>query len=138
MKGTKNSLVTLIVLGIVIASLSIGVIAVAGFRNVTEENNHEMLLHYCSEGVESLNSRFDKVEELVDTLADCCEARLESAGELQDKAFREHFIEDLGQFAYSITVNNDDVITSYFRMEPGIAGPTEGFFISRSLSLIHI
>ena len=61
MKGTKNSLVTLIVLGIVIASLSIGVIAVASFRNVTEENNHEMLLHYCIEGVESLNSRFDKV-----------------------------------------------------------------------------
>ena len=132
MKGTKNSLVTLIVLGIVIASLSIGVIAVASFRNVTEENNHEMLLHYCIEGVESLNSRFDKVEELVDTLADYCEVRSESAGELQDKAFREHFIEDLGQFAYSITVNNDDVITSYFRMEPGIAGPTEGFFISRS------
>ncbi|MGN0073108.1 MAG: diguanylate cyclase domain-containing protein [Coriobacteriales bacterium] len=132
MKGTKNSLVTLIVLGIVIASLTIGTIAVASFRNVTEENNHEMLLHYCSEGVESLNSRFDKVEELVGTLADCCEARLESAGELRDDVFRAHFIEDLGSVAYSITANNDDVVTSYFRMEPSIAGPTEGFFISRN------
>ena len=49
MKRTKNNLITIIILGIVIASFLIGAIAVTSFQNVVDENNHELLLHYCKE-----------------------------------------------------------------------------------------
>ncbi|MGN0037603.1 MAG: cache domain-containing protein [Coriobacteriales bacterium] len=132
MKSTKNSLVTLIVLGIVIASLSIGTIAVASFRNVAEENNHEILLHYCKESTELLNGRLAQIEGLVDTLSECCAHRAGSAAKLQDSAFLEACVEEVGQVAYYITQNNDAIVTAYFRVDPAIAGPRAGFFISRN------
>ena len=70
MKRTKDSLITIIVLGVVMASFLIGIIAVTNFRNVIDENNHEILLHHCKENSEIMNKRFSEVETLVNALSD--------------------------------------------------------------------
>ena len=132
MKRTKNNLITIIILGIVIASFLIGAIAVTSFQNVVDENNHELLLHYCKENSETMNKRFSEVETLVNTLSDYYLNELKSPNALKDETFLANYTEETGKIAYSIVQNNKSIVATYFRFNPEITNPTAGFFISRT------
>lgn len=132
MERTKNNLITIVVLGIVMASFLIGSIAVASFRNVVNENNHEILLHYCKENSEIMNRRFAEIETLVNTLSDYYAEQLGSADALKDDPFLAGYTEEAGKIAYSILRNNPSIVATYLRFNPEITSPTAGFFISRT------
>lgn len=132
MKRTKNNLITIIILGIVIASLLIGTIAVTSFRNVIDENNHEIMLHYCKEKSVTMNKRFSEIETLVNTLSDYYVEQLDSPDVLKDEAFLANYTEETGKIAYSIIHNNNSIVATYFRFNPEITNPSAGFFISRT------
>lgn len=132
MRRTKNNLITIIVLGIVIASFLIGGIAVASFRNVTNENNQELLLHFCKENSEIMNKRFSEIETLVNTLSDYYMEQLDSPDSLRDDSFLADYTEETGKIAYSIVQNNSAIVAAYFRFNPEISNPLAGFFISRT------
>lgn len=131
MKRTKNNLITIIILGIVVASFMIGVIAVTSFRNVTDENNQEILLHYCKENTQTMNKRFSEVETLVNTLSDYYLEELETPDALKDEKFLLSYTEESGKLAHSIIQNNEAIVATYLRFNPAITNPTAGFFISR-------
>ena len=101
MRRTKNNLIMIIVLGIVFASLMIGTIAVAAFRTVLNENNHELLLHYCRENSDVMNGRFSEVESLVNVLADYYIEELDSPNALKDEEYLETYTEKTGRIADS-------------------------------------
>ena len=132
MKTTKNNLITIIVLGIVIASCLIGAIAVTSFRTVVDENNQEILFHYCKENAETMNNRFSEIETLTHTLSDYYLEQLESPEILQNDRFLVDYTKEMGKIAFSIIRNNPSVVAIYFRMNPEITNPTAGFFISRT------
>lgn len=132
MERTKNSLITIIVLGIIMASFLIGGIAVASFRNVTNENNHEILLHYCKENSETMNEHLSEVETLVNTLSDYYMGQIPSPSVLEDNTFLAGYTEEAGKIAYSIVQNNKSIVATYLRFNPEITSPTAGFFISRT------
>ena len=133
MKRTKNNLITIIVLGIVIASFLIGGIAVASFRNVINENNQEILLHYCKENSETMNKRFSEIETLVNTLSDYYVEQLDSPDDLKDDTFLASYTEETEKIAYSIVQNNKSIVATYLRFNPEITNPSAGFFISRTV-----
>lgn len=133
MKRTKNNLITIIVLGIVIVSFLNGSIAVASFRNVINENNQEILLHYCKENSETMNKRFSEIETLVNTLSDYYVGQLDSPENLKDDTFLASYTEETGRIAYSIVQNNKSIVATYFRLNPEITNPSAGFFISRTV-----
>ena len=132
MRRTKNNLITIIVLGIVIASFLIGGIAVASFRNVINENNQELLLHFCKENSEIMNKRFSEIETLVNTLSDYYMEQLDSPDALRDDSFLADYTEETAKIAYSIVQNNPSLVATYFRFNPEITNPVAGFFISRT------
>ena len=131
MKHTKNNLITIIILAVVMASLMIGTIAVTAFRNVTDKNNHEIMLHYCKENVELMNKKFSEVENTVNTLSDYYLEELNSPGQLENKLFLDDYTEKTSRIAYSIMQNNQSVVSVYLRFNQEITGPLSGYFISR-------
>ena len=132
MKRTKDSLITIIVLGVVMASFLIGIIAVTNFRNVIDENNHEILLHHCKENSEIMNKRFSEVETLVNALSDYYVEQMDSPDALGEEGFLTGYTEETGKIAYSIARNNPSIVAVYLRLNPEITNPTAGFFISRT------
>ena len=132
MKRAKNNLITVIILSVVVASFMIGAIAVTSFRNVTNENNDEILLHHCKENTEVLNQKFSEVENLVNTMSDYYLDELTSPDQLRDKSFVDSYTEEAGRIAYSIIQNNHSLISAYLRFNPEITGPLSGYFISRN------
>lgn len=132
MERTKNNLITMIVLGIVMASFLIGSIAMASFRNVINENNHEILLHYCKENAETMNKRFSEIETLVNALSDYYVEQLDAPDALKNEAFLADYTEEAGKIAYSIAQNNPSIVATYLRFQPEQTSPTAGFFISRT------
>lgn len=132
MRRTKNNLIMIIVLGIVFASLMIGTIAIVAFRTVLNENNHELLLHYCRENSDVMNGRFSEVESLVNVLADYYIEELDSPNALQDEEYLETYTEKTGRIADSIIQNNPSVVSTYYRFNPDLADPKAGFYISRN------
>lgn len=132
MKKTKNNLISVIVLSIIITSFLIGSIAVTSFKNVIDENNHEIMLHYCTEHSEAMNQRFSEIEDLVNTLADYYAGQLNSPDSLKNDIFLDIYTGETGKIAYSIIQNNDSIVSTYFRFNPEITNPTAGFFISRT------
>lgn len=133
MKNTKYKLITMIVLGIVIASFLIGSIAVTSFRTVIDQNSQEMLLHYCKENSDAMNKRFSEIETLVHTLSDYSVGQLASPDALQDGDFLSSYTEETAKMAYSIVQNNEDIVATYFRLNPELTNPQAGFFISRTV-----
>ncbi|MGN0683829.1 MAG: diguanylate cyclase domain-containing protein [Oscillospiraceae bacterium] len=132
MKRTKNNLITIIVLGIVLASILIGVIAVASFRYAIEKYSYENILHHCKENSENLNKRFSEIETLVHTLSDYYMERLDSADDLKNAAFLADYTEETSKIAYSLVRNNNSIVATYFRFNPEITNSTAGYFISRT------
>lgn len=132
MKRAKNNLITIIVLGIVMASFLVGGIAVGSFRNVINENNHEILLHYCKENSEIMNKLFSEIETLVNTLSDYYLEQLDSPDALKDDEYLASYTEETEKVAYSIAQNNNSIVAVYFRFNPEITNPSAGFYISRT------
>ena len=130
MKRTKDSLITIIVLGVVMASFLIGIIAVTNFRDVIDENNHEILLHHCKENSEIMNKRFSEVKTLVNALSDYYVEQMDSPDALGEEGFLTGYTEETGKIAYSIARNNPSIVAVYLRLNPEITNPTAGFFIS--------
>ncbi len=132
MKKTKNNLITIIVFSIIMTSFLIGSIAVTSFRNVIDKNNHEILLHYCTENSGTMNQSFSEIENLVDTLSDYYTEQIDSSDDLKDDAFLAQYTKKTGEIAYSIIQNNHSIVATYFRFNPEITNPSAGFFISRT------
>ena len=138
MKRTKDSLITIIVLGVVMASFLIGIIAVTNFRNVIDENNHEILLHHCKENSEIMNKRFSEVETLVNALSDYYVEQMDSPDALGEEGFLTGYTEETGKIAYSIARNNPSIVAVYLRLNPEITNPTAGFLSAAPRSQAHL
>ena len=132
MKSTKNNLITIIVLGIVLASFSIGSIATTIFRNVLDETNHKVLLHYCKENTEMMNKRFSEIEAFVNTLSDYYLQQIGSPDDLLEETFLARYTEETGKVAHSLIQNNSSIVAVYYRFNPELTNPKAGFFISRT------
>ncbi|MGN0651202.1 MAG: diguanylate cyclase domain-containing protein [Oscillospiraceae bacterium] len=132
MKRTKNNLITIIVLGIVLASLLIGVLAITSFRNVIDNNNYDIMLHHCKENSDNLNKRFSEIETLVHTLSDYYVEQLDCADDLRNDAFLAEYTEETSKIAYSIVRNNKAIVACYYRLNPELTNSKAGFFISRT------
>lgn len=113
-------------------SFLIGSIAVTSFRNVIDKNNHEILLHYCTENSGTMNQSFSEIENLVDTLSDYYTEQIDSSDDLKDDAFLAKYTKKTGEIAYSIIQNNHSIVATYFRFNPEITNPSAVFFISRT------
>lgn len=132
MKKTKNNLITIVVLGIVVASLLVGGTGVASFRAVMNEHNHEILLHLCKENKESMNNRLRSIETQVNTLEDYYLDHLPSPEALSDESFVNSYTQETGEIGYSLIRNNKSVAAVYLRFNAELAGTKAGFFISRT------
>lgn len=132
MKRTKNKLITIIVFGVAAAAFLVGSVGVVSFRSVVDENNHEMMLNLCRENKEVINNRLGIIKVQVNTLAEYYRDQIPSSGDLYSESFRNDYTERTEEIGYSIIKNNKSVAAVYFRFNKDIAGPKEGFFISRA------
>lgn len=132
MNRAKNNLMIIIVLGIVSASVSIGVISLMSFANVVTADNRQVLEYACRQNAETINTQLSQTEVLVHTLSDYYTETIDDPMNLCDELWLQDYTQKAQEVACSFIENSDSVIAAYLRFNPELTSPVAGFFLSRT------
>lgn len=124
----QNKIILLILVGILFSSLTIGGLGIFSFRTELEKSVISTMNLTCQEKAEELNNVLGRIEQSTEVMAILSINYIESVEGLKDEGYRESRINHLTQVGYNIVDNTKGALGIYFRLNPEIAGPTEGFY----------
>ena len=124
----QNKIILLILVGILFSSLTIGGLGIASFRAELEKSVVSTMNLTCQEKAEELNNILGRIEQSTEVMAILSANYIESIEALNDVSYREARIGHLTQVGYNIVDNTKGALGIYLRLNPEIAGPTEGFY----------
>ena len=124
----QNKIIILILIGIFFSSLTIGGLGIVSFRDELDKSLVSTMNLTCQEKAEELNNILGRIEQSTEVMAVLSLNYISSADALKDDVYRAECIEHLTQAGHNIANNTDGSIGIYFRLNPEIAGPTEGFY----------
>lgn len=127
-KSIQNKIILLILVGILFSSLAIGGLGVASFGSELEQSVISTMNLTCQEKAEELNNILGRIEQSTEVMAVLATNYIESVEGLKDDAYRANRMDHLTQVARNIANNTKGAIGIYLRLNPDIAGPTEGFY----------
>ena len=130
MRSIKSKILTLIISGLLITTLSIGTIAVLTTNRILHQDADIIINTICQREGERINHTLDSVEKSVTIMANRVITELESADSLTDEAYREEFTSRMKVAFTNVAKNTPGVIAYYLRFEPNLTTPTSGFFTS--------
>ncbi len=127
-KSIQTKIITLILVGILFSSLTIGGLGIYSFSVELEKSVISTMNLTCQEKAEELNSILGRIEQSTEVMAVLSVNHLESMESLQEESYRDAYVQHLRNAAYDIAVNTEGAIGIYLRLAPEIAGSLEGFY----------
>ncbi len=127
-KSLQNKIIFLILVGILFSSLTIGGLGIYSFKDELEKSVVSTMNLTCQERAEELNNILGRIEQSTEVMAVLSVNHLESVESLSDQTYRNNYLEHLCQAGYDIANETNGSIGIYLRLNPEIAGPTEGFY----------
>ena len=124
----QNKIIFLVLVGILFSSLAIGGLGIASFRAELEKSVVSTMNLTCQEKAEELNNILGRIEQSTEVMAVLSLNYISSVDDLKDDSYRAACIEHLTQAGHNIADKTKGSIGIYFRLNPEIAGPTEGFY----------
>lgn len=124
----QNKIILLILIGILFSSLTIGSLGIYSFQDELEQSVVSTMNLTCQEKAEELNNILGRIEQSSEVMAILSISHLESVESLKDDSYRMEYIQHLCEAGYDIATNIQGTIGIYLRLNPEIAGPTEGFY----------
>ena len=127
-KSIQNKILILILVGILFSSLTIGSLGMYSFGEELEKSVISTMNLTCQEKAEELNSILGRIEQSTQVMSVLSVNHLDSMEDLKDDKYRTDYVQHLCNAAYDIAMNTEGAIGIYLRLNPEIAGPTEGFY----------
>ena len=124
----QNKIILLILVGILFSSLTIGGLGIASFRAELEKSVISTMNLTCQEKAEELNNILGRIEQSTEVMAVLATNYITSVEQLKDDTYRGECIAHLTQAGHNIVDKTNGAIGIYLRLNPEIAGPTEGFY----------
>ena len=130
MKSIQTKIMAVIILGMLTLTLVITAISSLYISNVLEADS-DIITNAVSER-ESLriNEVLNHVMSSAHMMETYMQATIESADSLSDANLRNTYTAKAKEMFYNIAKNTDGVVAFYFRYNPELAGPREGFFVN--------
>lgn len=133
MKSIQTKFITLILSGMLLMALVISSASVFVTNEAIDRDSAQIMGSLCEEKAVQIEKVFDDIENAVDIIAVYA---YEQLGDVQalvnDQAYRDEYTQKIENLAVSITENTEDSIAVYYRYNPDIMPPAEGFFWSRN------
>ena len=124
----QNKIIILILIGILFSSLTIGGLGIASFRAELDKSVVSTMNLTCQEKAQELNNILGRIEQSTEVMAVLAANHIVNFEDLQDETYRENYIHNMQLAGYDIAINTKGSIGIYLRLNPEIAGPTEGFY----------
>lgn len=124
----QNKIILVILIGVLFSSLTIGGLGIVSFRAELEKSVISTMNLTCQEKAEELNNILGRIEQSTEVMAVLATNHIESYDGLSDETYRATYINNMRLAGYDIAINTKGAIGIYLRLNPAIAGPTEGFY----------
>ncbi len=124
----QNKIITLILVGILFSSLTIGGLGIVSFGAELEKSVISTMNLTCQEKAEELNNILGRIEQSTEVMAVLASNHIKDFGDLKQDTYRNEYIEHMRLAGYDIAINTKGSIGIYLRLNPEIAGPSEGFY----------
>jgi len=124
----QNKIILLILVGILFSSLTIGGLGIVSFREELNQSVISTMNLTCQEKAEELNNILGRIEQSTEVMAVLATNHIDDFENLMDETYRNTYINNMRLAGYDIAINTKGSIGIYLRLNPEIAGPTEGFY----------
>ncbi len=124
----QNKIITLILVGILFSSLTIGGLGIVSFGAELEQSVISTMNLTCQEKAEELNNILGRIEQSTEVMAVLASNHIKDFGDLKVDTYRNEYIEHMRLAGYDIAINTKGALGIYLRLNPEIAGPSEGFY----------
>lgn len=132
MKSIQTKFTVLMISGLLTMSLLLGGICLVYAAYESTENLKTTLNTVCEEQTLRMDNQLDAVEQSATIIYNYAQSRLTSVSKLQDEDFRKKFTDKVCALAVNVTDHTDGTLGVYFRYNPDLLGPKDGFFWTKT------
>ena len=130
MKSIRTKILTVGILGMLVLAIAITTVSVVYIGQILDRDSD--IITETVSGTEALkiNEVLGHVVTSAQMMETYMQATIESAESLSDVSRRNEYTERAKDMFFNIARNTDGVVAFYFRYNPDIAGPKDGFFVN--------
>ena len=127
-KSIQTKIVAVIIAGIICSTLTIGSLGIASFNEELNKSVVSTMNLTCKEKAQELNTALGRIEQSTEVMAVLATNYIHDVENLKNTETRQDYIHHLQDAGYNIANNTPGSIGIYIRLNPELAGPTEGFY----------
>lgn len=127
----KTKLIILIVVTVAIPAIILGGTGVYFAARLTDEYANDNISLICEKNAAEIDVIFSPMEKAVDYMAINAVEEISNPMNLSDPVYFENYIDKMRSILGNTANNTDGAITVYLRIDPAIAGPVAGLFLTR-------
>ena len=131
MKTIQGKILTVVILGFLILSLSLCLLSFFVLRDVMHKNAETLISTSAREEAAYINGLLGCIEDSVYILEEYAESELESISKLSEYDYRYDYTHRIGDFFYNVARNTDGIESFYVRYSPVLTHSQAGFFVQK-------
>ncbi len=131
MKSIKSKILLLILGCIFLSALTIGGVGLYNARSVVDNDSVQIMRLVCAQKAQEMDDPLQSIEQSVNMLYEYIYAQmdLESLGQNDSNWYE--LIERVEDVSLNTAENTEDSVAIYFRLNPEVTAPVEGFYLVR-------
>ena len=130
MKSIQTKIMSVIILGMVILTIVITAVSAIYISDILETDSDIITEAVSDREALGINEVLNHVISSAHMMETYMQATIESAESIADEGMRDIYTAKAKEMFFNIAQNTEGVIAFYFRYNPELAGPKEGFFVS--------
>lgn len=132
MKSVRTKIILVVLFGTVLAALAVGTLSMQNARKQIQRDSTELMNQVCQNSGQEIDAAVSRIEQSVETLADCTVNSLSDIREFQSNAaYVANFTAGIENTLLAAAENTEGAVTAYLRFNPDFTEPTSGLFFSR-------
>lgn len=132
MKSIRTKIIISIVVCVLFASLSIGILSISNVRRTSNQAAEQELALTCANQGSEINAMISRIEQSVDTLTSIAMDKMEFSRFKNNDSYVTEYTRELLDDVVKFGENTDGAICAYIRYNPDFTNPTSGIFLTRN------
>lgn len=128
MKSIQTKFIVLILSALIINAVLIGGYAVYHINSVVNQDTETMMNAICTEQGLKIDMQLQKIEQSVTAIYNYANTEVDFSSMISDEEYRIEYINEVEKLSVDIAEHTDGVRAVYFRIDPNLTKPEEGFF----------
>ncbi|MGN1148879.1 MAG: diguanylate cyclase [Lachnospiraceae bacterium] len=129
MKSIQTKILCLILSSVILSTAAVVMVSIVNYGGILDENAEEIMQLRCSEKTQEIDGQLISIEQSVNTIYQFAITQIDGERLWQEEGYLEEYTQKVKEVAVNAAENTFGAVTVYYRFNPEMTNPREGFFM---------